>query len=274
MTLGEIDRLKANPKVVVTVAPRQIAGEYMAFLNTRNKPLDRKEVRQALYYAMNRAEMLEKAGFGFGKVSAGPISSEQPTFYTDKVRRYDTDVARAEKMLDEAGLPRDAKGIRFSIRVNYDQKEGPMDAVARLMRAQFARIGVDLKVMPMDTGAWREAAFKNWDFDVTMGSFATGPDPAISVDRLYSCKTIERLTARNASGYCNPELDKLLESAAQENDETKRIALYHRVQEHLAENVPHWWLWDRYYPIAYRAGLEGLPADPTAYGPFDKVKWK
>ena len=42
----------------------------------------------------------------------------------------------------------------------------------------------------------------------------------------------------------------------------------------LTEDVPHWWLWDRYYPIAFNANLVGLPADPTAYGPFDLVGWK
>ena len=57
----------------------------MVFVNTRNAPLNKKEVRQALYYAMDREELLDKAGFGFGKVSAGPISSEQPVFYTDEV---------------------------------------------------------------------------------------------------------------------------------------------------------------------------------------------
>src|SRR3712207_8075876 len=50
---------------------------------------------------LNREELLQKAGFGFGKVSTGPISSEQKVFYTDQVRQYPYDPARAEKMLDE-----------------------------------------------------------------------------------------------------------------------------------------------------------------------------
>lgn len=273
-SLSEVDRLKSNRKVTIAIAKRMIAGEYMAFLNTRNAPLDKKEVRQALYHALDREELLQKAGFGYGKVSAGPISSEQLMFYTDKGRAYGYDPALAEKMLDRAGYPRKPDGKRFALRISFDQKEGPMNNAARLMRAQLARIGVDLTIMGMDTGAWRDTAFKNWDYDITMGSFSTGPDPAIGIERLYVCRTIERLMGRNISGYCNPTLDDILGRAAKESDESKRIALYHQATMILTEDVPHWWLWDRYYPIAFNANLIGLPADPTAYGPFDVVGWK
>ncbi len=69
MPLGEVDRLKESKNVTVAFQKRVIAGQYQAFVNTREGPLAKKEVRQALYAAMNRPDMLEKAGFGFGKVS-------------------------------------------------------------------------------------------------------------------------------------------------------------------------------------------------------------
>ncbi|MET0741848.1 MAG: ABC transporter substrate-binding protein, partial [Microvirga sp.] len=120
MPLGEVDRLKESKNVTVAFQKRVIAGQYQAFLNTREGPLAKKEVRQALYAAMNRPDMLDKAGFSFGKVSlGGPISSEQPIFYTENVPQYPFDPARAEKMLDEAGYPRKADGKRFSLRVSY-----------------------------------------------------------------------------------------------------------------------------------------------------------
>lgn len=273
VSLSDVDRLKSVPGVKITVAPRQIAGEYMGFINTRNGPLAKKEVRQALYYGIDREELLQKAGFGFGKVSTGPISSEQTVFYTDKVPQYSYDPAKAEALLDAAGYPRQADGKRFSIRVSFDVKEGPMDDTARLMRIHLAKIGIDLVIEPLDSNAWREKAFKQWDFDITMGSFSTGPDPAIGTERLYVCRNITHLFARNASGYCNPELDEIFAEAAQETDEAARVALYHQVQEILAEDVPHLWLWDRHYPIAFNAKLSGLPADPTQYGPYDLVGW-
>jgi peptide/nickel transport system substrate-binding protein len=274
MPLGEVDQLRKSKNVVVTFAKRMIAGEYMAFLNTREGPLAKKEVRQALYYAMNRPEMLDKAGFGFGKVASGPISSEQPVFYSTEHRQYNFDPALANKMLDEAGFPRKADGKRFKVRVSFDLKEGPMNDVARLMRANFAAVGVDLDIQALDSGAWRDTAFKDWNFDITMGSFSTGPDPAVGVERIYVCRNIERLMARNASGYCNPKLDEVLASAGKEMDEPKRVNFYREAQSILAEDAPHWWLWDRYYPIAFNAKLEGIVDDVTGYGGFDTVYFK
>ena len=273
MSLAEVERLKKNPKVTIAIAKRQIAGEYMAFVNTRHPALGKKAVRQALYYAMDRKEMLAKAGFGFGKVSAGPISSELVPFYTDDGRQYGYDPARAEKMLDEAGYPRAAGGNRLAIRISFSQAEAPLNNVARLMRAHFAKIGVDLKVMGMDPAAWRDSAFRNWDFDLTMGTYATGPDPAIGAETFYVCRKIEKVPGLNASGYCNPEVDALFAAAAKELDEAKRVSLYHQVTRILDEDVPNLWLWDRYYPVAFNAGLTGLPGDPTGYGPFDQTRW-
>ncbi len=146
-----------------------------------------------------------------------------------------------------------------------------MDDTAKLMRNQLAKIGVNVVIEPADSNAWRDKSFKNWDFDITMGSFSTGPDPAIGTERVYVCRNIERLFARNASGYCNPKLDEIFAAAAKELDESKRVQLYREAQKILAEDVPHLWLWDRYYPIAFNAKLVGLPAEPTQYGAYDNV---
>ena len=96
---------------------------------------------------------------------------------------------------------------------------------------------------------------------------------AIGAETFYICRRIEKIPGRNASGYCNPKLDELFAAAAQELDEKKRVALYHEATKILAEDVPHFWLWDRYYPVAFNAGLTGLPGDPTGYGPFDQTRW-
>lgn len=271
--LGEVDALREAEGVTVAFQKRFIAGEYMVFMNTREGPLAEKMVRQALYYALDREAILEKAGFGFGTVSHGPISSEQTVFFSDDVPTYSYDPAKANAMLDEAGFPAGDEGIRFPLRVSYDLKDGAMGDTARLMRAYFADVGIDLKIEGMDSGAWRETAFGQWDFDLTMGSFSTGPDPAIGTERLYVCRNIQKLMARNASGYCNPELDEIFAAAASEVDEAKRAALYAQVQAILAEDVPHIWLWDRYYPIAYREGLSGMDIDVTGYGALDVVEW-
>ncbi|MFD1910954.1 ABC transporter substrate-binding protein [Halodurantibacterium flavum] len=274
MPLGEVERLQNARDVTVTFQKRSIAGQYQAFLNTREGPLANKQVRQALYHAMDREDLLEKAGFGHGTVSrGGAFSSELPVFYTDEVPQYPYDVDLANRMLDDAGFPRGADGKRFSLRVTYSLSEGPMTNVARLLRAMFSQVGVEVIDEGMETSAWREKVFVNWDFDVTMGSYASGPDPAIGAAGFYTCDRIQRISGFNTSGYCNPALDEILSEAGSELDESRRIALYHLAATILAEDVPHWWFWDRYYPIAFRSGLEGITDDITGYGTMDQVTW-
>lgn len=274
VSLAECARLGKLPSITVAAPRRIVAGIWIAFANLRNPILAKKEVRQAIYYALDRQELLEKAGFGYGKVSAGPISSELKPFYTDKGHQYPYNPKLAEEMLDAAGYPRKADGMRFSIRLSYFTGLAPLEPTSKLMLIQLNKVGIGVQITPMDSGAWRDIVFKNWDFDITMGSFQTGTDPAIGVERLYICKNIQRLFARNVSGYCNPELDEVFAKAAKELNEEKRVALYHEAVRILCEDVPAFWLWDRSYPIAYNAKLKGLPQDETQYGPFLEVWWE
>ncbi|KAA0971853.1 ABC transporter substrate-binding protein [Aureimonas fodinaquatilis] len=274
MPLGEVDRLQNARDITVAFQKRSIAGQYQAFLNTREGPLAEKAVRQALYHAMNRDELLEKAGFGHGTVSkGGPLSSELPIFYTDDVKQYPYDPELANKMLDEAGFERGADGKRFTLRISYALSEGPMQNVAQLLRSNFAAVGVDLVDQGMETSAWRDRSFVQWDFDITMGSYASGPDPAIGAAAFYTCDRIQRISGHNASAYCNEEVDALFSQGSQELNEDRRIEIYHEAAAQVTEDVPHWWFWDRYYPIAFRANLEGITEDITGYGTMDGVRW-
>ncbi len=70
--------------------------------------------------------MLAKAGFGFGKVSAGTdLLGAGAILLPTRFTLYPYDPAMAEKMLDAAGYPKKPDGMRFSMRLSFDQKEGP-----------------------------------------------------------------------------------------------------------------------------------------------------
>ena len=87
---------------------------------------------------------------------------------------------------------------------------GAMQSAAEIMREQLREVGIDLQLRPSDPAAWVETAFIKWDFDMTMGSFGTGPDPKIAVSRLYKTENIQRIPSANLMGYSNPKVDDLL----------------------------------------------------------------
>ena len=45
------------------------------------------------------------------------------------------------------------------------------------MREQLRDVGIELVLEPKDYSVWMEGAHLKWDFDLSMGSYQTGPDP-------------------------------------------------------------------------------------------------
>jgi peptide/nickel transport system substrate-binding protein len=245
---------------VVTHRTRVNYGGIMAHINVREKPLSVKEVRQALYYAIDRKLLVERAVAGLAEPASSPISSmHQPWFNPAVANRYPFDPKKAEALLDQAGYKRGADGKRFSIRLTYARADqgGALHAAAEIMREQLREIGVELVLEPRDYSVWMQSAHLKWDFDLSMGSYQTGPDPAVAVSRLYITPNIQKLMGRNLMGYSNPRVDELFAAGEREIDLKKRTQIYHDVQTILSEEVPALWLWDRISTFAHRSRVKG-----------------
>jgi peptide/nickel transport system substrate-binding protein len=265
---------KMKDIVVVTHRTRVNYGGIMAHINVREKPLSVKEVRQALSYAIDRKLLVERAVAGLAEPASGPISSlHEPWFNPAVAARYPFDPKKAETLLDQAGFKRGADGKRFSIRLTYARADqgGALHAAAELMREQLRDIGVDLVLEPKDYSVWMQSAHLKWDFDLSMGSYQTGPDPAVAVARLYITKNIEKLMGRNLMGYSNPKVDELFEAGEREIDLKKRVQIYHDVQTLLVEDVPALWLWDRISTFAQRARVKGVIVGGAHLENFESV---
>jgi peptide/nickel transport system substrate-binding protein len=73
------------------------------------------QVRQAIAHAINRQGLIDTVWYGFGKPATGPVPSSVTTFYTADVPHYAFDPKQAETLLDQAGFPRRAGGMRFAL---------------------------------------------------------------------------------------------------------------------------------------------------------------
>lgn len=92
-------------------------GNSLLIFNLRRKPLDDARVRQALFMATNR-EFLHKTAFSLeGDVGVTPFNSkfDWAAAEIDYRKLYPYNVARANQLLDEAGVARDASGKRFAV---------------------------------------------------------------------------------------------------------------------------------------------------------------
>ncbi len=258
--LAAYAELDANPDVEVVGRPRPQAGMNLMFYNLRQPPLDDVRVRQAIAYAIDRDAILANATDGLMLPGVALIGTSD-AFFSEPSNIYPRDVALANQLLDEAGLAPDGNGTRLSLRMSYDSAvfAGSLELSAQIMRENLREVGIELELQPMDNATWAETAAVNWDFDLTMGSFGVGPDPATGVNRLVLCEAIEPRLGRNTSGYCNPEVDELMIAAASEPDFDTRADLYSQAQEIISAEVPMLPIWENAYFVAFSADLEGLP---------------
>jgi peptide/nickel transport system substrate-binding protein len=91
-------------------------------MNQRNPPLSNLKVRKALLHAMNREEILQKAAYGFGVVSIGPLHQQSPAYkdlINHNVPKYEYSPTKANQLLDEAGYKRGSDGNRLEFNLRF-----------------------------------------------------------------------------------------------------------------------------------------------------------
>ena len=171
--------------------------------------------------------------------------------------RYERDVAGANQLLDEAGLPRGPSGVRFPLTVLYDTSFAKL---AEVLRDQLAAVGIDLQLRLMERNAWIDAVYKRWDFDLALTHFENGPDPDIGVKRGYVSSNIVPIPFSNAAGYHNPGVDELFDVAARELDRAARTRAYFEIQESLLRESPYIWLIESGHlsGVAFRSEFQGV----------------
>ncbi len=122
-SVRDIERLSKSANLTVTDRGFEGIGpiNWLAF-NCGKKPLDDVRVRRAIAYAVNRDFITGKLLAGAAKPDTGPIVSGSP-FFEPAVELYKLDLAKAEALLDEAGLKKGADGTRMQLTIDYIQRQ-------------------------------------------------------------------------------------------------------------------------------------------------------
>lgn len=209
---------------------------YLLFnANSDRGELAKKEVREALSYALSRDELITTA-YTSNEYAEPAKSFVTPDglFFTNDVTSYDNDVAKAKELLEKAGVS------NLKLRFITTSGNKVQEAVSLYVQQKLKAIGVDVELQSIDASAYSQRfTDKNAkDFELALAGYIMGYDPD-AYRILYSSKE-----SSNYSHYNNPEVDKLFEEGAAEADTTKRGEIYKKAQEIVAQDAP-------IYPIAY-----------------------
>lgn len=259
-------RLEKNDSFnVIMETPSPLMPMRTMELNVRTGPLSHREVRQALMHGINRQQMINVVSGGYGKVATGPIFSTSKEFYSPVDSYYPYDKKKAEEMLDQAGFPRDKKGVRFKLTHDYASGKTLYKRMADFIKQSLEAIGVEVELRANDLTSFIRRVYTTYEFDTASGTLSTTIDPTIGVQRLYWSKNIvSGVPFSNASGYENPELDEILEKAQVEADEGQRAALWAQAQEIIRRDIPILNLWESESTLVARNTVHNYWSRPDA----------
>jgi peptide/nickel transport system substrate-binding protein len=229
--VGDDDRLK-----VFETAPLSIVR---LAINTRQSPLDQKEVRQAIAYALDRELIAETITRGPAiPSSAGVIPPETPWF-NPSLEQYAYKPERARELLG---------GQRYTIDLIAD----PSAREPELMAPMLEAVGITLNVQHVDA-ATRLQLLADGDFQLALTShIGMGSDPDY-LRRWYSGE--ETNAFAQGSIFDNEEFARLGEEQAAALDAEERRELVFRMQAILAEELPTIVLYHRRFYWAYDSAV-------------------
>ena len=255
---ADVERLRArNDLTLAQTAFGTGGGNCINTLgfNLDRKPLADLRVRQAIAHASDREQILRDVQFGLGKVPSAPISSGLPWAHAPgTLARYTPSVQRAIDLLDAAGLPPGADGVRLSLELLHFPT---FNRVGEVIRQNLAKVGIRVVQKPLDRAAFIEAVFTQRAFDLNIISYCNGADPDSGVRRMYVSNNIGSVPFSNAAAYRNPEVDRLFALAAETDNYDERSRQYAEIQRIVAADLPYWWLTETVATTAWRSRTQG-----------------
>lgn len=216
----EIERLKSSP--AYRNAPF-LRGYYYGF-NTAKAPFNDIRVRKAFVHAVDRAQITSLL-----KGGQIPTTSWVPKGmlgYEQKVG-LPFDLKKAQALLAEAGFP-EGKGFP-SVTFLFDTRDDNKVIAERLQAMWKKNLGVDLRAQNEDWKVYLNRLKSDVPPMYRLGWGADYPDPHNFLDLFTS------YSGNNYTQWKSAEYDKLIQQAAGESAQGKRIAMYKKAQEMLLE---------------------------------------
>ncbi|MBZ5701663.1 MAG: ABC transporter substrate-binding protein, partial [Acidobacteriia bacterium] len=235
---------------------------YLGF-NLEDGVLARREVRQALALATERAALIRYLLHGQARLATG-ILPPNHWAYTGDVATYPTDVARAERLLEGAGFPRQANGVRMRLTLKTSTDEQAR-LIGAALQEQWRRAGIELELRPLEFATLLSDATRG-NFQITLLRWVGANNDPDVFEFVFSSARFPPEGA-NRGHYRNAQFDALAERIRVEMDREKRKALCAEAQRILAEDLPYLPLWFTDVVSVHRRGLGKMELSPT--GDYD-----
>jgi peptide/nickel transport system substrate-binding protein len=253
-----IPALARQPNLLVERAPGT-SYQYLA-MNLRDPILKNVLVRQALAYAIDRQPLMHYLWHDMAR-PANSVLPPQHWAYDAAAKVYPHDAAKARALLDEAGYPAGANGVRFHLVMKTSTDESTR-LLCAVLQQQMRQVGVALDI--------RSYEFATFYADVVKGAFqlysmrwvgGSNQDPDI-FENVFDTASFAPKRA-NRGYYSNPKVDHLIAQGRRSVSEPERAAAYSGIQEILNGELPYVHLWWADNVLVHTRRLENVHVSPA-----------
>ena len=205
-------------------------------VNRSTPPFDSPELRHAMSLALDRQGFVDIIADGQGTIGGVMQPPPEgiwgmPPYSMRNLPGYASDVAasraQARKIMEKLGY---GPKKRLSLTVATRNVQGYRDAAVVLI-GQLKEIYIDAELNTIDTTQWYPMLMRK-DYKVAVNVTETAvDDPDVAFYENYVCGA-----ARNYTGYCNAEVDKLIDKQSAEPNAQKRKKIVWEIERKLIED--------------------------------------
>jgi peptide/nickel transport system substrate-binding protein len=223
------------PNAVCEERPTNVNSNLI--VNNAAPPFDNPKIRQAMVMALDRRGFIDILSQGKEKVGAAMLPGPEgvwgmPQDMLRELPGYGDDLAKnraeARKIMESLGYN---EGKLLPVKISTRNIAIYRDPAVILID-QLRQIHIAGELEPIDTAVWHAKVLKK-DYSVGMNLTGVGvDDPDVNFYENFTCKS-----ERNYTGYCNPEVEKLIDAQSREADLEKRKKIVWEVERKLVEDV-------------------------------------
>ena len=225
---------KEDPQAICQIVPSNVSRNLL--VNRNMPPFDNPDLRRAMALSLDRKAFVDILTEGKGDIGGAMLPPPEgvwgmPSGILKTLPGYDPDLqknrAEARQIMKKLGYgPDNRLKIKVSAR-NIPITRDP----AVILIDQLKEIYIDGELETIETANWYPKVMRK---DYTIGLNLTSKsvdDPDQNFYENYACGA-----EGNYEGYCNPEVDKLIDRQSAEANQEKRRELVWQIERKLAED--------------------------------------
>ena len=215
-------------------------------LNLDRPILSDRRVREALLVGLDR-ETISTSLFASKQPVAATFVNPLDEGYSADVPQYRYDPTRAAGLLDAAGWHAQGGGVRhndqgqaLSLELMTTAGNRTRELVEQVLQSQWRKLGIDVRVKNEPARVLFGETLPHRNFDMAMYAWISAPEdvPRSTLHSQEIPDAANGYAGQNATGFKNPEMDRLIDAAEIELDTAKRKELWAKMQRLYANELP------------------------------------